>query len=91
MDGQYIADAKGGVPVGDQLVRINAYRSGSSNNNDDLLTAETNRGGGRVQYLPPEYNEVSQLVVTIKGDDAEFIQNFRLEKEPNENSLNSRN
>jgi len=76
-DGHYIAKAKGGVPVGEHLVRISAYRLNTGKANDDMM-ASAKSGGQRIQYLPEKYNEKSELRLKVDGNDAETTQDYEL-------------
>ena len=75
-DGTYRAEAKGGVPVGVHLVKIEGYRSRRVADDADMLSRAG--GGTPVQYIPPRYNRATQLKVTILGDERECMQDFEL-------------
>ena len=80
-DGQYVADGRGGVPLGKHRVEIRAYRSGSigpagSANDDDW---RGRRGGQRQQYLPARFNTDSKLTVTVDSSEAPAVHDFQLQ------------
>jgi hypothetical protein len=75
-DGRYMVDAKGGVPVGEHLVRINGFRSSGGPQSDDMRAAKP--GGERIQYIPTKYNEQSELIVKIGGEESEITYDFKL-------------
>jgi hypothetical protein len=66
--GEYIAEAKGGVPVGKHRVEIVAFRPAASRN-PQVVT----EGGLFDQYLPAKYNTKSTLTVTIDADNADAV------------------
>lgn len=66
-DGRYKAEAKGGVPVGEQRVEIEAYRRAGGRMSEDVI----NEGGAAVQYLPPKFNAQSELTVLVDADHAQ--------------------
>ena len=79
-DGQYEADARGGVPVGTHMVRIRGYRyhpkivqSGQAPDKvdmKDLLAKE--------QYLPEKYNKQTELRITIESGSRPVTKDFEL-------------
>jgi hypothetical protein len=71
-DGRYKAEAKGGVPVGEQRVEIEAYRRAGGRMSEDVM----NEGGAAVQYLPPKFNAQSELTVVVDADHA--VHDFEL-------------
>ena len=75
-NGSYRAVAKGGVPVGVHLVKIEGYRSRRAADDTDMLSGAG--GGAPVQYIPPKYNRTTQLEVTIPGDQREYTRDFQL-------------
>lgn len=79
VDGHYRAVAKGGVPVGKQLVQIEAYDvSSGSSSSEDMVTG--GRVGARVNYLPSKYHSSSQLTINVTGDKKVMTQDFDLAK-----------
>jgi hypothetical protein len=62
-DGAYIAQAKGGVPIGTHNVEIKAYRA----NPKSKATAGA-EGGAAEQYLDSRYNAQTTLTATIDPD-----------------------
>ncbi|MFG0262301.1 MAG: hypothetical protein ACF788_07915 [Novipirellula sp. JB048] len=80
-DGKYRIDQKGGVPVGDFIVRIMGYQSLAASDSDEIPgVPHDDPLAGRKQFLPPRYSEQdSQLTLTtIAGEPME--QNFQLDK-----------
>ncbi len=75
-DGVYRAEAKGGVPVGVHLVKIEGYRSRSAARDGDVLSGAG--GGAPEQYIPAKYNRATQLEVTVLGDQRKITHNFDL-------------
>ncbi len=78
-DGEYLADGKGGVPIGKHRVEIRGYRSAapsSSMASKDIEHAER-RGGQREQYLPAQFNSGSTLVVEV-GTGTQSKHDFKL-------------
>jgi hypothetical protein len=69
-DGVYKAAGRGGVPVGEQVVEIRAYRPQGG------PQAAANEGGPAEQYLPPKYNDQTTLRATI--DPSTETQDFEL-------------
>jgi hypothetical protein len=77
-DGKYVAEAKGGVPVGTHQVKIEGYRSRGGGAEGDLLS---DRGSGAPeQYLPDRYNQKTTLQVSIDGSESSATQDFKLPK-----------
>jgi hypothetical protein len=77
-DGQYVVEAKGGVPVGMHQVKIEGYRSRGGGADGDLLSGRA--GGAPEQYLPDKYNQKTKLHVTIDGSESNATQDFELTK-----------
>ena len=59
-DGKYIADGRGGVPLGTHRVEIRAFRAPSK-----ALGAAALEGGPAEQYLPQKYNIESELKADV--------------------------
>ncbi|MGI9455104.1 MAG: hypothetical protein ACR2NU_00995 [Aeoliella sp.] len=79
VDGSYRAVAKGGVPVGKQLVRIEAYDvSGGGGGGGDMISGAGT--GSRVNYIPAKYHRESELVIEVTGDRSTMTKDFALEK-----------
>lgn len=72
--GQYRAKAKGGVPVGTHQVKIKAFRDGNPTTKLELAIDSNGK-----QFLPPRYNQESELRVTISSAADEFVQDFQLD------------
>jgi len=84
-DGFYVAEAKGGVPVGKHRVEIRGFRAAPAAGPppapgpEGYIPPEL-EGGRRVQYLPKRYNGPhSELVVTVEGDRRRITRDFHLE------------
>jgi len=72
IDGAYVLDGKGGVPVGKHRVSITAYRPRPN------ATPEELREGSYVQYLPAKYHADSQLECDVSDDSSRLTKNFDL-------------
>ena len=79
IDGEYLVDAKGGVPVGTHSVRIEAYRE------ETRVAREAPPPGVQIeslvvntQYLPDQFNTRTQLEVQIEGGSGRFTKDFEL-------------
>ena len=79
IDGEYLVDAKGGVPVGTHSVRIEAYRE------ETRVAREPPPPGVQIeslvvntQYLPEQFNTRTQLEVQIEGGSGRFTKDFEL-------------
>lgn len=78
VDGHYRAVAKGGVPVGKQLVQIEAYDiSGGTNSTGDMTSS--GRAGARVNLLPSKYHSNSQLMIDVTGERKVMTHDFELD------------
>ena len=78
IDGAYILDTKGGVPVGSYKVEI---RLASTLDKDAAQTDEDNdspRAPIGQQELPAKYNTNSQLEITIAPDSGKIVKDFHL-------------
>jgi hypothetical protein len=75
-DGTYIADGKGGVPLGHHRVEIYGYRPA----NRAAPAAFSAEGGASEQYLPGKYNGGSGLEVTVTADSGSRPIDFDLEQ-----------
>lgn len=73
-DGKYVADGKGGVPVGTHQVSIRAFRP------DPNATPAQLKEGASIQYLPPKYDRNSQLELVVTGESGMMTKDFHLEK-----------
>lgn len=73
-DGKYTVEGRGGVPVGKHLVKIQAYRA-AQGKEDPALRGE---GGPAEQYLPPEYNDKSEMTVEVSRKNAKHDFNLPL-------------
>ena len=72
VDGKYIAKAKGGVQIGNHVVKIWAYETDTTGGDAD------ERDNGEIQYIPSQYNRDSGLTTTVK-DQSEQTLDFKLE------------
>lgn len=80
-DGKYMAEGKGGVPVGTHRVQIQAYRAGRSRRAIPQEQAERlGMGGGtREQYLPARFNSQSEIQTVIESGNRRLVRDFYLE------------
>ena len=76
--GRYLADGKGGVPIGKHRVEVRAYRRRADRRNSTNRFEEP--GAQREQYLPEQYNTKSTLIVSIDGAQPSAVQDFQLKK-----------
>jgi hypothetical protein len=72
-DGRYLAESKGGVPVGKHRIKIEGYRKPTSAPPGMDLEEL-----GREQYLPPKYNSDSELTADLTIDESPAIRDFSL-------------
>ncbi len=71
VDGQYVAKAKGGVPIGRHRVEIKALRTVRNGVPDE-------NGSELEQYIPFKYNQFSELTCTV--DNSATTHDFVLER-----------
>lgn len=71
--GKYIAELKGGVPVGTHRVKIEGFRRPTAAppgmNLEEL---------GREQYLPPRYNSQSDMTTKLNADESPATRDYDL-------------
>jgi len=79
VDGEYLVEAKGGVPVGSHAVRIEAYRQ------ETRYPREAPPPGMRMdslevntQYLPDRFNTRTQLEIQIDAGGGRLTKDFEL-------------
>ena len=72
-DGTYKVDMRGGVPVGDYKVEIEAYHMA-----DKSSTRMFQGASPRTQYLPDRYNKNSELQIAIESGSREITNDFDL-------------
>lgn len=65
-DGVYTAKGKGGVPLGNHRVEIQAYRASAKSQGQ--AGAAGNEGGAAEQYLDKRYNDQTTLTATIDAE-----------------------
>ncbi|MBN2293031.1 MAG: hypothetical protein JXM70_11435 [Pirellulales bacterium] len=66
VDGRYVVESRGGVPVGEHRVEITAMHGGRSAAEENSTPADD--GAGRsVQYIPLKYNKHSELKATVES------------------------
>lgn len=75
VDGRYVADAKGGVPVGTHRVEILAFRG----DGDDRGIDSRGSGTARAQYLPAKYNSESTLTLPLDAAVSSVTHDFELQ------------
>jgi len=71
-DGRYVAQGRGGVPVGRHAVEILAFRPGTG------ASADNPEGGPVKQYLPKKFNEETELMAEVTGEDDPATMDFDL-------------
>ncbi|QDU90489.1 hypothetical protein Pla175_38940 [Pirellulimonas nuda] len=71
-DGQYRAESRGGVPVGEHRVEIRAFRAPTGRQTGTAAI----EGGPAEQYLPQQYNTKSELTASVSSSSAK--QDFSL-------------
>ncbi len=75
-DGKYVIDTRGGVPPGTYLVIIEAVaKVGQAQ--VEVPGASTDQ---MVQYIPPKYNENSELKLVVESGSRRMEKNFELTK-----------
>jgi hypothetical protein len=72
-DGKYVAEGKGGVPVGKHRVEIRSYRPIRN-----AAIDQSAEGGCTEQFLPSKYNGESTLTATVSAGNAATDVNFDL-------------
>jgi hypothetical protein len=75
IDGAYVAEGKGGVPLGNHRVEIQAYRPVGGR----VPAAMQAEGGPTEPYLPARYNGQSILTVEVTEDSGSQSIDFDLE------------
>lgn len=93
VNGRYEAKYKGGVPVGEHRVVLQAFilenigpaavsagdmLSGVERRTESKPSIPTYRFGGRDQFLPPVYNQRSPLTVHITGEENPQVEDFHM-------------
>jgi len=80
--GRYVADAKGGVPVGTHRVEITAFRIDPKyvhlTDNPDFHLSANIEEIPRQQYIPEQYNAASKLTMTIPPGSRRIEKDFDL-------------
>ena len=76
-NGEYTADGKGGVPVGEHRVEIRAFRVRETTVLPEGMSAE-DMPGQRLQYLPAEFNSQTTLEASIATGERRQTVNFYL-------------
>jgi hypothetical protein len=80
VNGQYVAESQGGIPVGAHKVQIEAY-SVIRSQNPSMRGSPASRllGDKRGdQYLPDKYNVNSELEITLPPGSGKFTKDFDL-------------
>lgn len=78
VEGKFVADGKGGVPVGKHRVEIRAYDLSASRPTPPPDASGARRQyQPRTQYLPDRFNRKSTLFVTVPNDGT-FERDFAL-------------
>ena len=80
VDGQFVADGKGGVPVGTHRVEILGWRAkpGASRSATNLPPGLNSRKTPQQQYLPAKYNSQSELEISIEPGSGKVVRDFAL-------------
>lgn len=79
-DGQYTADGKGGVPVGEHRVVIRAFRVRETTQLPEGMSPE-DMPGQRLQYLPEKFNDNTVLAASIPSGVRRHVANFDLSED----------
>lgn len=80
-DGQYVANGRGGVPVGTYAVRIVAWHDRAPSRDVALpgvLAEKKSSESSRKQLLPAKYKSQSQLEITLAPGSRNIVQDFAL-------------
>lgn len=75
--GRFRAEARGGVPVGTQVVTIEAYEASPG---EDTEMTSGGRATVRRNYIPLKYNHESQLTIEVTGESHVLTHDFHLAK-----------
>jgi hypothetical protein len=81
VDGQYVADGNGGVPVGTHRVEISAPGAKGAAGGDREFGAPSSRNAktaSQKQYLPAKYNSQSTLKITVEPGSRRIVKDFAL-------------
>lgn len=81
VDGQYVADGKGGVPVGVHRVEICAPGAKGTAGRGRTFGAPSSHDAETVsqkQYLPAKYNTQSTLEITVEPGSSRIVKDFAL-------------
>lgn len=78
--GKYVAEAKGGVPVGMHQVQIKGFRRAENASVDEESNPVIPGGstGAPFQYVPDQFNKKSELTIAIEGESNRVTKNFDL-------------
>ena len=77
-NGKYEAKAKGGVPVGSHVVRIQAFQQGEANSAELPEEVAEDFGPSLEQFLPLKFNTDSELVAEIAPGSERQMVDFEL-------------
>lgn len=79
-DGEYVVQAKGGVPVGTHVVRITATRPDPNYRPPTVPVPDGIAGDGvaQLQYIPEKYNRRTELKMTVPAGSRRMVQDFHL-------------
>ncbi|MCP4099773.1 MAG: hypothetical protein GY748_26455 [Planctomycetaceae bacterium] len=80
-NGNYVVTSKGGVPVGEHLVKIQAFEAGKVLDKSIPSEIAEDFAGDLEQLLPARFNTASVLSVTIKEGAARQQIDFDLEED----------
>lgn len=77
--GRYVADGKGGVPVGTHRVEITGFRPDPKYAHlEGKLSGDADGELPTQQYIPEQYNTRSELTITIPPGSRRIEKNFEL-------------
>lgn len=82
VNGNYVAKAKGGVPVGTHNVQIKGFQAAENADIDESSGTMIPGGsiGPPVQFVPEQFNTKTKLTVTIEGGTERVTKDFDLKK-----------
>jgi hypothetical protein len=78
VDGKYVADSQGGVPVGTHLVQIEAFRVAPATGPSDRSARPAAGAARGAQFLPEKYNVHTTLKATIPAGSGKITKDFDL-------------
>lgn len=76
-EGRYVADGRGGVPVGEHEVLFQSLPTGDADG--DLMSGGQQGGSQSPESIPARYRTQSGVYVTIEGGSSEVTRDFHLD------------